>query len=88
MAISDAEQEQIRRRVEQWRYAGPILDEIKTRELRALTEEEARASAEGLLAMMPSPHDWSAEPEGAGMVEQQRWFMKAAGRDSDLRGGS
>lgn len=85
MPISDAEREQMRQWVEQWRYAGPILDDFKTRELRAMTEEEARASAEGLLAMMPSPHDWTAEPEGSGLVEQQRWFMKAMGRDPNLR---
>ncbi len=70
------ELEAARKWVEQWRITGPLLDEIKTRELREMTEEEAREASERLLAAVPNPQDWSADPLSSGMVEQQRWFIK------------
>jgi len=66
-----------RRWVEQWRATGPLLEAIRIEELRALTEEQARAISEGLLAGVPGPLDWRADPFSSGFVEQQRIFSRA-----------
>ncbi len=66
-----------RRWVEQWRIAGPLLEQIKTEELRAMTEEEARVAAEDLLSAVPLANSWSHDAHASGLVEQQRWFKKA-----------
>lgn len=69
--------EQQRRLVQQWRVTGPLLEKIKTEELRAMTDEEARAISEMLLSIVPSPHDWRPDPCNSGLVEQQRFFRRA-----------
>lgn len=76
--MDPAEHEAIRRWVEQWRIAGPMLEQIKTQALRAMTEEEGRLAAERVMEAVPLPR---LEPETAtsGLVEQQRWFSKARG---------
>lgn len=70
------ELELTKRWVEQWRITGQLLDEMKTRELREMSEEEGRRRAEDLLSAAPDPQDWSPAPHTSGLVEQQRWFMK------------
>jgi hypothetical protein len=69
--------EQQRRLVQQWRITGPLLEEFKKQELRAMTDEEARAISEMLLSPVPSPHDWRPDPQSSGLVEQQRIFRRA-----------
>lgn len=55
----------------QWKAAGPALREVRLRELRGLSDEEALAAADELLSMAclePLPEErlvWS------GLVEQQ-----------------
>ncbi|MFN7986779.1 MAG: hypothetical protein U0529_04845 [Thermoanaerobaculia bacterium] len=42
--------------MEQWRSAGPALEAVRKRELRALTDEEALAAADELLSLaLPGP---------------------------------
>ena len=66
-----------RRWVEQWRTTGPLLEAIRAEELRAMTEEQARAASEMLLAAAPSPHDWWPDPLSSGLIEQQRIFQRS-----------
>ena len=81
MEFTEAE----RRRMEAWRIAGPMLEQEKAERLRTMTEEEGRAIAERLLEAVPSQNDWSPNNETSGLIEQQRWFMRALNRDPDLR---
>lgn len=70
--------EQLRRWVAQWRFAAIELPRQKRRELRALTEKEAIATADMLLDM--KSNGWSP-PErrvSSGFVEQQRLFARLA----------
>lgn len=55
----------------QWRAAGPALEEVRAREIRALTDEEALAASEDLLSLAAST---PLPPErlcGSGLVAQQ-----------------
>ncbi|NBV47289.1 MAG: hypothetical protein EBR86_17050 [Planctomycetia bacterium] len=57
-----------------WRGAGPALERVRRAELRALDGRRA-------IALLTGPADYRKEPRTArpssGLVEQQRWFMKA-----------
>jgi hypothetical protein len=59
-----------------WRSAGAALERVRRQELRALDGRRA-------LALLTGPADYRQEPRKArpssGLVEQQRWFMKARG---------
>jgi hypothetical protein len=59
-----------------WRSAGKALERVRRDELRALDGRRA-------LALLTGPADYRQEPRKArpssGLVEQQRWFMKARG---------
>jgi len=60
--------------VETWRTAGPILDQIRAREMRALSRSQAIEALSGFttyarLHYPPKPT--------SGLVEQQRWFQRA-----------
>jgi hypothetical protein len=81
MEFTEAE----RRRMEAWRIAGPMLEQEKAERLRTMTEEEGRAIAEDLLSAVPNANDWLPDGETSGLIEQQRWFMRALNRDPDLR---
>lgn len=55
----------------QWRAAGPALEEVRRNELRRLTDEEALAAADELLAIgasLPVPVERLAS---SGLVTQQ-----------------
>lgn len=54
-----------------WRRVGPLLAEIRRRELRDLTDEEALAAADALLGLLPQVPE---KRDGTGLVEQQRLF--------------
>lgn len=69
------ELELTKRWVEQWRITGQLLDEMKTAELRAMTEEEGRRKAEIVMEAVPDRRD--EVPLTSGLVEQQYWFRKA-----------
>ena len=66
-----------RRWVETWEKAGKELERIRRRELRELDVRKA-------IALLCGPADYTCPPRApkpwSGLVEQQRWFMKAAGR--------
>ena len=63
-----------RKWVETWKAAGEELAEVERRELEQMTDEEAKRAAIDLLTF--PLRDDAREPEGSGLVEQQRWFAK------------
>jgi len=67
-----------KRWVETWRRADAALQAVRHRELRDLDGRQA-------IALLVGPADYHAEPRlarvSSGLVEQQRWFMKARTRD-------
>ena len=68
----------VRRWIETWKLAGPELEKIRRTEIRTLDGYHA-------IALLCGPADYTSPPRApkpySGLVEQQRWFMKAAGRD-------
>jgi hypothetical protein len=67
-----------RRWIETWKLAGADLERIRRKELRALDTYRT-------IALLCGPADYRRPPHApkpsSGLVEQQRWFMKAARRD-------
>jgi hypothetical protein len=67
-----------KRWVQAWREAGPLLEKLRRDELRHLDAQRA-------IALLCGPADYRSPPRAprptSGLVEQQRWFMKAAGRE-------
>jgi hypothetical protein len=64
-----------RRWVATWQRAGDELERIHRRELRELDVYRAIELLSGLTGIDPSTHLRT----GSGLVEQQRWFMRASG---------
>ena len=64
--------------VQAWRKAGPVLEQLRRDELRRLDGSKA-------IALLYGPADYRTPPRApkpsSGLIEQQRWFMKAARRD-------
>jgi hypothetical protein len=64
--------------VEAWREAGPVMERLRREELRRLDTYRA-------IAALCGPADYRSPPRAprpySGLVEQQRWFRKAAGRE-------
>jgi hypothetical protein len=82
-SLSDWTPEQIdqgRRWVTAWREAGAAMERLRRVELRAL---DGRREVEAI-AHLCGPADYREPPRApkatSGLVEQQRWFMKAARR--------
>ena len=80
-ALSSWTPEQIalgKRWVETWKVAGEELERIHRKELRELDTYRA-------IELLCVPADYTRPPRApkpySGLVEQQRWFMKAAHRD-------
>jgi hypothetical protein len=67
-----------KRWVQAWREAGEAMEQLRREDLRRLDSQRA-------IALLCGPADYRVGPRAAkpnsGLVEQQRWFMKAAGRD-------
>jgi hypothetical protein len=67
-----------RRWVQAWRAAGPELERLRREELRRLDGWQA-------ISLLCGPADYHVPPRVArstsGLVEQQRWFRKAAGHE-------
>jgi len=67
-----------KRWVETWKLAGVDLERIRRKEIRELDTYRA-------IARLCGPADYARSPRAprpfSGLVEQQRWFMKAAGRE-------
>lgn len=66
-----------RRWVEVWKQAGPRLERVRREELRHLDPQRA-------VALLCGEADYTVPPRAprptSGLIEQQRWFMKAASR--------
>jgi hypothetical protein len=60
--------------VAQWRAAGPVLAEVRRRELREMTDEQALAAVMALLDLLLH---LPPKTGGSGLVEQQRLFALA-----------
>jgi hypothetical protein len=80
-SLADWTPEQItrgRQWVQAWRDAGPRLEQIRRDELRRLDGYQA-------ISHLCAPADFHQPPRVArptsGLVDQQRWFMKARPRD-------
>jgi hypothetical protein len=80
-ALEDWTPEQVaqgRRWVETWKLAGADLERLRRKELRALDTRKT-------LELLCGPADYTRPPHApkptSGLVEQQRWFSRAAGRD-------
>jgi hypothetical protein len=67
-----------RRWVETWELATQDLERIRRREIRELDTYQTIARLCGPADYTMPPH---APKPGSGLIEQQRWFRKAAGRD-------
>ncbi len=65
-----------RRWVLQWIETGKLLDEIHRRELREMTEEQARAASEALLEIGASHPLPEHRRVSSGLVEQQALFHR------------
>ncbi len=77
MSESPTEKDKMRRWLDAWEIAGRELDEAKTCELRALTEQDAARRFDALA--WPRESLWfSPERSGSeGFIEQQRFFQRA-----------
>jgi hypothetical protein len=80
-ALADWSPEQIaagKRWVAAWQRAGPDLERMRRREIRKLDSFK-------VISQLCGPADYTREPHApkpsSGLVEQQRWFQKAAKRD-------
>ncbi len=62
--------------VDTWRRAGVELEQIRRQELRELDTFHS-------ISLLLGPRDYTQDPYApkpwSGLVEQQRWFKKAAG---------
>lgn len=59
----------------QWAETGNLLDDMRARELRALTDREALAIADELLSL--AVPDWPpAPPSSSGLVDFQRLLRR------------
>ena len=79
--LADWTPEQIaagKRWVKAWKEAGPELERLRREELRRLDTQRA-------IALLCGPADYTVPPRApkptSGLVEQQRWFKRAARRD-------
>jgi hypothetical protein len=67
-----------KRWVQAWKEAGEFMDGLRREELRRLVGNAS-------IALLCGPADYRTPPRApkpaSGLVEQQRWFMKAARRD-------
>ncbi|MDX6766318.1 MAG: hypothetical protein SFU85_05965 [Candidatus Methylacidiphilales bacterium] len=66
-----------KRQIGIWKETGELLDQIKWEDLRNLSEEQSARDFAGLDC--DSSLIWRApdREDGAGLIEQQRWFKKA-----------
>ena len=62
--------------VRAWQGAGPVLEQLRRRELREMTEEEA---LDAVLDLLDLTKVLPPKTGGSGLVEQQRYFA-AVGR--------
>lgn len=68
----------LKRWAQTWRSAGQALEALRRRELREMTDEQAKVAALDLLNM-PMPEGLPAR-RGSGLVDQQRLFSRLLAR--------
>ena len=80
-SLADWTPEQIaqgKRWVQAWKEAGEFMEQLRRDELRRLDVRQA-------IALLCGPADYRTPPRApkptSGLIEQQRWFMKAARHD-------
>lgn len=56
-----------------WAVAGEALAVVRARELRAMTDEEARRAVSELLSLLPT---LPVKEGSSGLIEQQRLFAR------------
>lgn len=66
--------------MEQWRAAGPALEEVRKRELGDLTDEQALAATEELLSLASSLPLPPERLGSSGLVAQQALLHRRASR--------
>ena len=69
---------QAKRWVETWKQAGPELERIRREELR---RRDPYRAIEALCYDTERDASPVEPPPTSGLIEQQRWFKKAAGRE-------
>jgi hypothetical protein len=73
--VTDSERADLKRWVDTWKQAGPLLEAQREEEVR----QSDTAGAFAFFAGMPLHNLESFPPEPtSGLVEQQRWFQKSA----------
>ncbi len=65
-----------RRWVLQWIETGKLLDEIRRRELKAMTEDEARRASENVLSLAENFPLPARRIAWSGLIEQQAIFHR------------
>jgi hypothetical protein len=67
------EREMIKKRLDAWALAAPLIEQFRVEDLRALTDEKSLWSFDAVTGDMlfPPRHD-------DGLIEQQRLFQKLA----------
>ena len=80
-ALADWTPEQVamgKRWLKTWQLAAPELERIKRKELRELDGNKT-------ILLLCGPADYTQPPRApkpwSGLIEQQEWFKKAAGRE-------
>lgn len=66
----------LRRWVDRWRRAGPALEQQRRRELRDMTDKEARAAIDAALSLALSSYIPPKRQRYSGLVEQQALFRR------------
>ena len=75
--MTAAERDAARRFVQQWKVAGPALDAIKWKELRAMNDQEACRQSEAVMAVAGRWIEQNPDTtRPSGMLEQQRVFLR------------
>ena len=65
-------------RVQQWQVAAERMEQLRREELRRVDQYRAITLLCGLADYHSPPY---APKPTSGLIEQQRWFLKAAARD-------
>ena len=81
--MESAEHSDAKKYVAAWRETDEALDQLKWKELRGMTEADAARAFTQLDYPLTSPWKRERRPEDNGLVEQQRWFMKAHAHRAD-----
>jgi len=74
--MTELQRADIRRSVEAWKRAAPVLDSIRREDIRAAKTVSSIAAFRGTALAKAKTHPPALT---SGLVEQQRWFRRLAG---------